>query len=367
MPGVPSTAPRTFTAQEMARRTLVASLVLLLLAICALVMWEIRLVVLLFLLAVVIASAMRPGIDALRQHRIPTGVGIAVHYVALAALVGALLWFAVPRALVEVENAIASLPETRNEIHQEAAQSTGLRHDALKGLERRLAELPSREKLVEPGVEVTRGAVEALVSIFFVFAAAAYWISARDRVEQVFLTMLPKRKRNTARDTWQLIDLKLGAFVRGQLLLVLLVGTVLSLTFWAIGLPYWLLVGAFAGVVEVVPVIGPLAAGALAVGVGLTASVETAVWAGAAVLIVRVVEDYLVMPRVLGDAVGLSPLLVLVAVAACGVVFGGLAVLLAIPVAAVLVTLLDVLVLKKDPAEQDVPTVIFPAHHAPEA
>jgi predicted PurR-regulated permease PerM len=173
--------------------------------------------------------------------------------------------------------------------------------------------------------------------------------------------LLPKGKRGTARKTWQLIDLKLGAFVRGQLLLMLLVGTVLSLAFWAIGLPYWLLVGTFAGVVEIVPVIGPLAAGALAVGVGLTASVTTAVCAGAIVLIVRLVEDYLVMPRVLGDAVGLSPLLVLVAVAACGVVFGGLAVLLAIPVAAVLVTLLDVLVLKKDPAEEDVPSVTFPA------
>jgi predicted PurR-regulated permease PerM len=67
------------------------------------------------------------------------------------------------------------------------------------------------------------------------------------------------------------------------------------------------------------------------------------------------------------DAVGLSPLLVLVAVTACGVVFGGLAVLLAIPVAAVLVTLLDVLILKKDPAEEDVPSVIFPAKDAQEA
>ena len=358
---MPSDAPRRLTAQEMARRALVSSLVLLLLVILAVALWQIRLVVLLFLLAVVIASAMRPGVDALGQRGIPRGVGIAIHYGALAVIVGGLLLFAVPRALSEVQGAIASLPETRSEIQQEAQQSTGLKHEVLTGLERRLAELPSREKLVEPGVEVTRGAVEVLVGIFFVFAAAAYWISERDRTEQVFLALLPKRKRGLARETWRLIDLKLGAFVRGQLLLVTLVGTVLSLAFWAIGLPYWLLVGAFAGVVEIVPVVGPLAAGALAVGVGLTVSVTTAVWAGAAVLIVRVVEDYLVMPRVLGDAVGLSPLLVLVAVAACGVVFGGLAVFLAIPVAAVLVTLLDVIVLKKYPAKEDVPAVIFPA------
>jgi predicted PurR-regulated permease PerM len=140
-----------------------------------------------------------------------------------------------------------------------------------------------------------------------------------------------------------------------------LVGAVLSLIFWAIGLPYWILIGAFAGVVEIVPVIGPLVAGALAVGVGLTVSWQTALAAGLAVLVVRLLEDYLVIPRVLGDAVGLTPLVVLVAVTACGLLFGGFAVILAIPLAAVIATLIDVIVRDRDPAEEDVPAVIFSA------
>ena len=91
-------AARGLTAQEMARRVLVSSLVLLLLVTLALAVWKIRLVVLLFLFAVVIASAMRPGVESLRQRGIPRGAGIAVHYGALAAVVGVLLFFAVPRA-----------------------------------------------------------------------------------------------------------------------------------------------------------------------------------------------------------------------------------------------------------------------------
>ena len=81
-------------------------------------------------------------------------------------------------------------------------------------------------------------------------------------------------------------------------------------------------------------------------------------------LVVRLVEDYLVIPRVLGDAVGLTPLVVLVAVTACGLLFGGFAVILAIPFAAVLATLVDVIVRDKDPAEEDVPAVIFSAKEA---
>jgi predicted PurR-regulated permease PerM len=113
-----------------------------------------------------------------------------------------------------------------------------------------------------------------------------------------------------------------------------------------------------------VPVIGPLTAGAVAVGVGLTESIQLGVAAGVAVLIVRLLEDYVVIPKVLGEAVGLSPLLVLVSVTATAILFGEAAVLLAIPLAAVLATLVDVIVLDKDPAEEDVPTVLFPAQDA---
>jgi predicted PurR-regulated permease PerM len=89
-----------------------------------------------------------------------------------------------------------------------------------------------------------------------------------------------------------------------------------------------------------------------------------ALLAGICVLSVRLVEDYLIVPKVLGEAVGLSPLLVLVSVTAVGILFGGFAVVLAVPLVAVLVTVLDVVVRDVDPAEEEVPTVLFPAKDA---
>ncbi|MDX6438205.1 MAG: hypothetical protein QOF45_788 [Gaiellaceae bacterium] len=342
-----------------ARRVAVTTLVALAIVVAALALWKIRIVIALLFLGFIIAAAMRPGIDALYRRRVPRQVGVLIHYAALAGLLALLLWLVVPRALTQVEQAIGSVPTSSKALGDAAKNSTGIKHEILVGLQKRLAKLPSGTSLVHPAVTVTKTAFEVLVGIFFVFAVAAYWIFERDRAVDLVASMLPRPKRKLVRDTWTLIDHKLGAFVRGQLILIVFVAVVLSLGFFLIGLPYWLLIGSFAGVVEIVPVIGPLAAGALAVGVGFTDSWKVALFAGLIVLVVRQLEDYVIIPRVLGHAVGLSPIVVLVSVTAVGLLLGGFYVLLAIPIAAVLATLVDVIVRDKDPAEEDVPAVLF--------
>jgi predicted PurR-regulated permease PerM len=351
---------------ETAKRAAVATLVVIAIVAAALALWKLKLVIALIFLGITIAAAMRPGIDWLRHHGVPRGVGLLVHYVALFGLITLLLWLAVPRALSQVEGALGTkgLPTSAAELKEAASHSHGIKHKILVSLQKRLEHLPRASELFQSGVSAGLKAFEILIGVFFVFATAAYWIFERGRAIDFVASLLPRPKRKKLRDTWQLIDLKLGAFVRGEALLILLVGTVLSLLFWLVGEPYWILIGAFAGVVEIVPVIGPLTAGALAIAVGFTVSWHTALWAGICVLLVRLAEDYLIVPRVLGDAVGLSPLLVLVSVTAVGILFGGFAVILAVPLAAVIATLVDVIVRDKDPAGEDVPTVLFPAKEA---
>lgn len=342
-----------------ARRTAVVTLVAGGIVVLALALWKLRLVVGLLFAAAIIAAAMRPGVEWLYRRRVPRVAGVLLHYVALVALVAAALWLIVPRALDQVDTALS--PGGKQHIARVAAHSHGIKHDILTALQSRLQHLPKASHFIGPAASAGKKAVEIGIGVFFTFAAAAYWLFERDRVIDLVTGLLPRPKRKVVRDTWQLIDLKLGAFVRGQLLLILLVAAVLSLLFWLIGEPYWILVGGAGGVLEIVPVIGPLAAGALAVGVGLTASVHVGVLAAVCVLAVRLVEDYVVMPNVIGESVGLSPLLVLVSVSAVGILFSGWAVLFAVPIAAVAATLFDVVLREVDPAEQDVPTVIFSA------
>jgi predicted PurR-regulated permease PerM len=347
--------------RDTAKRAFVFAGVFIAVIALALALWKLKLVISLIFFAFIIAAAMRPGVDALHRRRIPRAAGIGIHYAVLLAIVGLFFWQVLPQAINQVSKAAGNLPTSKGELHHAATHSSGVKHDVFNWLDKHLKKLPSGGDLVHPAITLTRTLFEVLVGIFFVFACAAYWIFEREKAEEVVLSLVPKAKRRVVRDTWNLIDLKLGAFVRGQLLLVTVVAVVLGVAYWAIGLPYWLLLAIFAGVVESVPVVGPLSAGIAAVGVGLTVSWHLALEAAAVVLVVRLLEDYLVLPRILGGAVGLSPLLVLIAVSIVGVVLGPFYVLISVPLASLLVTVMDVVVRDVDPAEAEVPTVLFSA------
>ena len=343
-----------------AKKALVATLVALAVIVAALALWKLKVVIALLFVAFIIAAAMRPGVDWLHARRVPRGVGVLIHYLALLGVFGLLVWLIVPQAIHEVQQALGG-KTAEGQVRHAAAHSSGLEHKFFVALDQRLRHLPSASSLIHPALTVTKTALEVLAGILFTFAVAAYWIFERGRAEELVLSLVPRKHTRVVRDTWELIDAKLGAFVRGQLLMITFVSTVLSGAFFALGLPYWLLLGVFAGIVEMVPVVGPLLAGGAAVAVALTQSWQTALLTAVAVYGLRLLQDYVVNPRVMGRAVGLSPLVVLVTVSVVALLFGPFYVLLSVPFAAVLATLIDVIVRGREPAEEPVPAVIFSA------
>jgi predicted PurR-regulated permease PerM len=346
--------------RDAAARAFVVTLVAVATVVGALALWELRILVALLFLGFILSAAMRPGVDALAERRVPRALGVLIHYGVFLLVLGAVLWFVVPTSLRQVQEAVGDVPTTRGELTTAVKESSGVKHEVLLAVQKRLERAPAVSDVVNAALDLTKRGLEIVAGVFFVFAIAAYWIFERERAEGVVLSLLPRSKRKLVRQTWRLIDIKLGAYVRGVILLVTFVSTVLSLGFWAIGLPYWLIVGIFAGVVEIIPVIGPFIAAVTAIGVGLTVSVHTAVLAAVVVFGLRLLQDYVINPRVLGHAVGLTPLTVLVAVAAAGFLLGPAWVPLATPFAALVATLVDVFVRDRDPAEEEVPAMLFP-------
>jgi predicted PurR-regulated permease PerM len=339
---------------QVALLTLVGGVVVLAVTATTLALWEGRAVLLLLFLAYTLGAAMRPGIDSLARVGIPRALGLVGHFALLLGLVALLLWLIVPIVFEQAQQALADVPREGATADQGLLHS--VREQALSALESKLA------KISEPDAALSTlvGTLAALAGIAFTVAAAAYWVIERNRLVNVVLAVVPHEKRTTVRDTWLLIDLKLGAVIRTKLLLVLMTASILSFAFWVIGLPYFLLVGVFAGVVEILPVIGPLIAGLTAVAAGLTVSWQLGLAAAIVVYGLRLAQDYVINPRLFGRAVHLPPLAVLLAVSAVALLLGPWWVPLAIPLTAVVSTLLEVLVWKSNPAETAVPTVLAP-------
>lgn len=301
--------------------------------------WQVRTVVILLLLALTLAAAIRPGVDWLRGHRIPEPVAILLHFLVVGGAVALFVWLAVPPAVHQILHALGTPP----------THATGVRERVLGWLQQHLHQLPTGTQLLHPVATYGHKASEAFVAIFFTLAATWYLVSEHDSLVKLLTALAPESQREQARATYLEIDRRLGAYTRLRVLMIFAVGTVLSAGFYVIGLDYWLLVGAFVGVAEIVPIVGPLIGAILVLAVGLPQSLHVAALALLWLYVVRLFQDYVVNPHLALKTVGLSPLVTLVSVAVVGILFGGLAVVLAVPFTSAVATLIDVLVLGHEP------------------
>jgi predicted PurR-regulated permease PerM len=144
------------------------------------------------------------------------------------------------------------------------------------------------------------------------------------------------RLRGRGAEFVQDVNLTLAAYIRAQLIACVLIGTICTIGFLSLGVPYALVLGLLAGLLEFIPLVGPLV---LALSAGAISSFDSAGEAAAVLLflaLLRITHDYVVYPRLMGHGVHLHPLAIILAIL-CGAELGGIAgIFLAIPVTAVL-------------------------------
>jgi predicted PurR-regulated permease PerM len=309
----------------------------------AFALWQVRTVIILLLLALTLAAAIRPGVDWLRRHRVPQSLAILLHFLLVGAALALFFWLAVPPALHQIGHAL-----DQNIVGGPAGHVAGVRERVLTWLQQHLHRLPTGTQLLHPVATYGHKAGEAVVAIFFTLAATWYCVSERDSILKLLTALSPESKREQARETYLAIDRRLGAYTRLRFVMIVAVGAVLSAGFYVIGLNYWLLVGAFVGLIEIVPVIGPLFGSILVLAVGVPQSLHIAALSLLWLVVVREFQSYVVNPHI-GKTVGLSPLVTLLSVAVVGLLFGGLAVILAVPFTSAVATIIDVLVLGHEP------------------
>lgn len=182
---------------------------------------------------------------------------------------------------------------------------------------------------------VIRGVTEAILVMVLAPVLALYILIDLDKYRAQALELTPDEHRAEFAFVGGEVGTALGSFVRGQLLVALIVGIASSIGMWAIDLPFWLLIGMLAGLLNLIPFLGPFVGGALAAGVALlSGDLSQAIWAVVIFTAIQQVDNHAITPLVQRTRVKLSPLVIVLALIIGGSVAGLLGVLIAVPVTA---------------------------------
>jgi predicted PurR-regulated permease PerM len=296
-------------------------------------------------IAVLIGSALEPLVGRLRGRLpIPRGAALLIVYVGFFALVALVALLVLPGSLAQAAALAAATPDMLERARAWAdgvrpeALSTGLRVviDALGGA-LRPGPPPSPGEIVAAGLS----AAEAVVSVVTVLALVYFWMTERARLQRFTLSFLPPDRRAGWRDAWNDIELRLGGWVRGQLVLMTAVGLLTGTACWLVGLPSPLLLGLIAGLAEIIPMVGPAIGAIPAIVVAASVSPEALVLVILAYVVIHVVEGNILVPIVMRNAVGISPFLVVACLLVGGALDGLRGALVAVPVAAAIEVILE--------------------------
>jgi predicted PurR-regulated permease PerM len=343
------------TLKQIAAGTAVAAL---LVAGVALVV-ALRYVFLLLFLSIVVATALAPLADRLRRWGLSQGLAALIVFALLLALIGAVVAAVAPFFVAQLTQAVSDLPARYAAVRETIATS---RSNLARGLGAQMPVDPFQGMMSDGGVALGATLATALpwlgrgllLSALVVFLSY-YWLCYRARAVQAMALLVPLDYRADATDLWNQIEEKIGAFVRGLALLGFIIAALSAVGYLLIGLPYALTIAIIAGLLEAIPYVGPLVTMILAGLVGLSVSPGMAAAAVGIAAVMQLIESTIVVPRVMDRAVGVRPVVTLLALAVFELLFGLLGALLAVPLAAVFQVLLDRFVLRPPaPNEMDI-------------
>lgn len=306
--------------------------------------YAIRDLVFSFFFAIIIASAMEPALERLKQWRIPRIVGVIMIYLVIAFLIFFIIYFIFP-VLFEEFNGFARLyPVIQDQIISgiEKFEITPFSTLFSENVEK-LLELPANFFLnASEGFLDFASYVFGSLFSFFLIVVFSFYLAIQEKGIESFLKLItPLSYESYVLDLWQRSQKKLGRWFRSQILLGVLVGVLIFIGLTILRVRNALFLAIIAGVFELIPVAGPILAAIPAV---LIAFLNSPLLGLAVVILYIVVQQFesnIVVPVVMRQAVGLSPLIVVLAILIGAKIGGFFGILLAVPITTVLAELLS--------------------------
>lgn len=307
-------------------------------------LWRLRELALLALTAIVIASAIEPGVLFFTKRRIPRVIAVLGMYLVVFGALFGVVYFFLPPMLADIQGIVSQIPQYLDTLNLPGpfnnlsqvipAVENGNSSSALNSL------LSFRSAFTGS----SQGAFKLLtiffggISSFVLLVVLSFYLAVQEAGIEDFLRLItPARHETYVVGLWKRARIKIGQWMQGQIVSSLIGGTIAYIGLLILGVPYALLVAIFTAALMLVPIFGSFLSAVPAVVIGITSGGATL---GIAVALLYVVinqfEAHLIHPIVVNKVVGIPPLLAILALIAGYELAGFLGVLVAIPVAAAL-------------------------------
>jgi len=192
------------------------------------------------------------------------------------------------------------------------------------------------DQVQEQAWTLTQSTMVGLGQALLLFTMAFYWLTSRESTLALLLLLSPKAQRQRVHAIWNDIEFRLGAYVRGQGILMVIIGAASYVGLFFLGVPFAPALALIAGITEAIPIVGPLIGAVPAVIVGFTVSPVTGLLVAALYVVIQGLENNVLVPKIMSSNVGLNPLVIIIAIVAGSTLNGVVGAILAIPLAGAL-------------------------------
>jgi predicted PurR-regulated permease PerM len=282
-------------------------------------------VVVIVLLAVVLAYALEPALS-LGGRLLPRGAAAILIYAVALGVIAGLVLFLGPPLIQQSESFATRLPAYVNQLNAYTAARGVDIHSSVRDFAQ--SALTSVVNVVEV---LAGGLADAAVVLFLGFW---FMVDGR-RIRELANRLVPRDRRDQVRFIEDTVSQVVGAYIRGQILMATIIGTSAGVGSWILGVHYPVLIGMLAFLFELVPLVGPILGSVPAIAISLTQPFPLVLYVIAFFVVMQLIENNVLAPRITGGAVGLHPVVALLAIVAGADLGGIVGALFAVPLAGV--------------------------------
>lgn len=300
-------------------------------------------VLIMMLFAVIISSAVDHWAGKLRDHLgVWRTLSVIVIYLIFVFIVAGVFYIIVPVFVNEIGNLIDNLPQYYEKIAQYFGSSvTASQSLMLEKLQEFLSGIEGQLITAGGGAFALFRSIFSGVAMFVVIFVLSFYLALQENGVKRFLQFVtPKSYENYVLDLWQRTHKKLGKWLQGQLMLGFIIGAMVFIGLTILGVPYALVLAVLAAILELVPMAGPIIAAVPAIVLGFLVAPVTGLLTLIFYIVIQPIENHLIVPQVMQRAVGLNPVVIIIALLIGAKLGGILGMLLAVPVAAIIVEIL---------------------------